>query len=235
MPKIELKNLTVSYEKKREDNPVLRNLSAIFPNGKISLILGNSGSGKTTLLKTIAGLLKSDGQIFFDDIDVSLLPTEKRDLAYVSQEHWLYPYLTVFDNIAYPLKAAGGRRDEVTARVKDIAEKLHLTILLDRKPRQLSLGQQQRVALAKALARHPSLILFDEPLSSVDAPSRHEGRLLIKDMVERYSLTALYVTHDLGEAEEIGDVFYHLQDGRFDRTGSKEVVLSSFFVEGKPQ
>jgi multiple sugar transport system ATP-binding protein len=235
MPKIELKNLTVSYEKKQEDTPVLRNLSAVFPTGKISLILGNSGSGKTTLLKTIAGLLKSDGQILFDDIDVSLLPTEKRDLAYVSQEHWLYPYLTVFDNIAYPLKAAGGKREEVTARVKDIADKLSLTILLDRKPRQLSLGQQQRVALAKALARHPSLILFDEPLSSLDAPSRQAGRLLIKDIVHRYSLTAIYVTHDLTEAEEIGEVFYHLQDGHFDQTGSKDKVLSPFFSEGNPQ
>lgn len=234
MPKIELKNLTVRYEKKREENPVLRDLSSVFPSEKISLILGDSGAGKTTLLKAIAGLLPSEGEILFDDIDVSNVPTEKRDLAYVSQEFWLYPRLTVFDNIAYPLKTAGGKRDEVTFRVKEIAEKLHLSFLLDRKPNQLSLGQQQRVALAKALARHPSLILFDEPLSSVDAPARAEARALIKETIHRYSLTALYVTHDLTEAEEIGDIFYHLEEGRFDVFGSKDKVLSSTFNEAKP-
>jgi ABC-type sugar transport system ATPase subunit len=127
MPEIEIKKLCVAYGKKKERVPVLKDLSAVFPTGKISLVLGPSGSGKTTLLKALAGLLPVEGQILFDGVDVSALPTQERDLAYVAQDFWLYPRLTVFDNIAYPLKIAGGKREEVTRRVKEVAKELDLT------------------------------------------------------------------------------------------------------------
>jgi ABC-type sugar transport system ATPase subunit len=232
MPEIEIKKLCVAYGKKKERVPVLKDLSAVFPTGKISLVLGPSGSGKTTLLKALAGLLPVEGQILFDGVDVSALPTQERDLAYVAQDFWLYPRLTVFDNIAYPLKIAGGKREEVTRRVKEVAKELDLTILLDRKPSQLSLGQQQRAALAKALARHPSLLLFDEPLSSIDPPARSGCRAFIKEIVSRYGLTAVYVTHDQNEAAELGDVFFALADGAITLSGSKEKVLSTLVPGG---
>ena len=162
MPDIKVKNLTVTYiDKKKNETVAVRGLSARFDAGTLNVVMGFSGCGKTTLLKAIAGFFAFDGYIYFDGRDADTIPTRKRNLAYVSQDYVLYPSLTVFDNIAFPLKTARLKRDEVTERVKAIAETFGLTDCLTRLPKHLSGGQQQRVAIARAMVKHPNLILIE--------------------------------------------------------------------------
>lgn len=221
MPQIETRNLSVFYEKKQNRIPVLSSLSLVFPTRKVSVLEGASGAGKTTFLDAVAGLIPVEGELLFDGVDVQNLPTQERDLAYVNQDFFLYPRLSVFDNWAFPLKIAGGKRDEVTQRVKAIAQEFSLTLFLDRRPSQLSLGQQQRVALAKALLRHPSLLLLDEPFSNSDPQTKETSKKFLKETIQKYSLTVLYSCHDHEDAQGLGDEFFRIEDGTITALGKE--------------
>ena len=230
MSKIIIKDLIVDYPGKKKKDPhivVLDHLSATFEDGSFNVIIGESGCGKTTLLKTIIGLLPYDGDINVDGNDFDLYTIPERNLAYVSQEFALYPHLTIFDNIAFPLKLNGASREEIIKTVNNIALELDLTHCLTRKPRHLSGGQQQRVALARAMVKSPSIYLFDEPLSNVDPLFRTEERHYIKKTIKKYGATAIYVTHDLQEAWSIADKIFVMDKGKIVLEGTPEEILSS--------
>lgn len=230
MSRIVIKDLVVDYPGKKKKDPhfiVLNKLNAIFEDGSFNVIIGKSGCGKTTLLKTIIGLLPYEGDIDVDGNDFDLYTIAERNLAYVSQDFALYPHLSIFDNIAFPLKLNGASRKEIIDTVNKIASELDLKHCLTRKPRHLSGGQQQRVALARAIAKSPSIYLFDEPLSNVDQASRSEERQYIKSTVKKYGATAIYVTHDLQEAWSIADKIFIMDEGRFVFEGTPKEILNS--------
>lgn len=220
MSRILVQNLKVSYSDKRVDVPVLLGLNASFENGSVNVILGKSGCGKTTFLRCLLGKMSYEGSILFDDMDVSSLPLEKRNIAYVSQEYGLYPHFTVFENIAFPLKLLGAPRKEIEERVNTIADELSLAPCLSRKPRYLSGGQQQRVAIARALVKDPEIVLFDEPLSNLDAPKRSEILVLLKKRFQNGHPTVVYVTHNYYEALNLADKIFVLDQGKFVFSGT---------------
>ena len=169
MPEIKLENITFNYNKKRKDK-ILDDVSIVFPNGKINVIVGPSGCGKTTLLKLILGLEKGQGNIYFDNIDITNLTIKERNVSYVNQDITLYKHLTAFENIAFPLKIINASSDEIRTRIKEVSELLHIEQCLSRLPKHLSIGQCQRVLIAKAIIKRPLAIIFDEPFSNLDEP-----------------------------------------------------------------
>ena len=228
MPKITVSDLTVRFQSKHSDDVLaLDGLNADFLSDAFNVIVGYSGCGKTTLLKCIAGLIDYEGDVLFDNIDVGDLTPSKRNISYVSQEYTLYPHLTVFDNIAFPLKNSGAPKKEIIERVNEIAETLDLTYCLTRKPKHLSGGQQQRVALARALVKKPAVCLFDEPLSNTDPQLRFRERLFIKEAVKQYGCTAIYVTHDFQEAIALADRLSVISDGKCIIQGKPMEVYNS--------
>ena len=169
------------------------------------VLVGPSGSGKSTALRMLAGLEEvDDGGIWIGDRDVTYERPRDRDVAMVFQSYALYPYLTVAQNIAFPLKMARVKRAERDRRVREVAELLGLSDLLERKPGQLSGGQRQRVAMGRAIVREPSVYLMDEPLSNLDAKLRVQMRADIADLQARLGVTTVYVTHDQSEAMTLG-------------------------------
>lgn len=225
---IEINNLTVTYvNKKREEVVALNDLNCVFDSNAINVVVGYSGCGKTTLLKCIAGLLDYDGTIIVDGVDLDTVDIAERNLSFVSQQYILYPNMTIFDNIAFPLKITGAPRSEIVERVTDIADKLELTYCLTRKPKHLSGGQQQRVALARALVKRPDICLFDEPLSNVDVQLRTKLRVLIKTAIKSLNTTAVYVTHDITEALALADKIFVLCDGKLEISGTPTEVYNS--------
>ena len=187
---ITIENLVVKYKnKKAAEVKALNGLSIVFSSDEFNVLVGFSGCGKTTLLKAVAGLIDNEeGRILFDGKDVDNVIPAKRNVAYVSQEFVLYPQMTVFDNIAYPLKNSGAPKEEIRARVNEIAEKLGLTLCLTRLPRHLSGGQQQRVALARALVKKSAICLLDEPLSNTDAQLRAGERQFITSSTNQWRI-----------------------------------------------
>src|SRR5579872_6887217 len=180
---------------------VVKGLDLEVEDGEFLVLLGASGSGKTTALRMIAGLEKvSSGSIRIGDRDVTNVLPKYRDVAMVFQSYALYPHMTVFANIAYPLTVRGQPKPEVEAAVKDVARQVQIDMLLDRYPRQLSGGQRQRVALARAMIRRPAAFLMDEPLSNLDAKLRGYMRAELKHMQSELGTTTIYVTHDQVEA-----------------------------------
>ncbi len=177
------------------------NLDLEIGDGEFVALLGPSGCGKTTTLLMLAGIYKpTSGHICFDDRVVNHLLPKERNIGMVFQSYALYPHMTTFDNIAYPLKLKRVRRKEMKERVQRSADMMGIGDLLDRRPAQLSGGQQQRVALARALVKEPAILLFDEPLSNLDAKLRLRMRGEIKRLQEDLVVTAVYVTHDQVEA-----------------------------------
>ena len=227
MSSIDIKNLYVKYIYKRETIEVIKGLNAYFEDGTINVICGYSGSGKTTLLKTIIGFNDYDGEILIDNIDSRSLTIGEKNLAFVSQNYALYPHLTIFDNIANPLKLSKAPREEIIKRVYEVSEILKIKDLLTRKPRHLSGGQQQRVAIAKALIKRPRVYLFDEPLSNLDYSNRLALRQMIKNVVRLYNSTAIYVTHDFNEAMSIADKIFILNDGKIEIEGKPIDIYNS--------
>ena len=185
------------------------------------VLLGPSGCGKTTLLRLLAGLERVDeGRIWIGDREVQDLPPTDRDAAMVFQNYALYPHFTVFENIAFPLRARGVTRSEIAPRVKAAAARLGLDGLLDRRPAQLSGGQQQRVALARATVRNPAVYLMDEPLSNLDTQLRTRTRGELKQLQQELGTTMLYVTHDQSEAMTIGRRIGIMRQGSIVQIGS---------------
>jgi multiple sugar transport system ATP-binding protein len=174
--------------------------------GEFLVLLGPSGCGKTTLLRMIAGLEQpSGGEILIDDQVVNELPPRVRKIAMVFQNYALYPHMTVFNNIAFPLKAQKVDKKQWQEKVVTAASLFGIEKLLHRKPRELSGGERQRVALARAMVREPAVFLFDEPLSNLDAKLRHSARFELKRFQEEIGITTIYVTHDQVEAMGLGD------------------------------
>jgi ABC-type sugar transport system ATPase subunit len=198
----------------------LRDLSLDVPPGECMVLLGPSGCGKTTLLRLLAGLETPDGgRIHIGDRVVNDVPPPERDVAMVFQNYALYPHFTVFDNIAFPLRARRQPAADIAPRVREAARRLGLDTLLERKPAQLSGGQQQRVALARAIVRNPVVYLMDEPLSNLDAQLRVQTRTELKRLQHELGTTTLYVTHDQAEAMTMGERIALLEGGDVAQVG----------------
>ena len=205
----------------------LRGVSLEIEPGEFFALLGPSGSGKTTTLRILAGLETVDeGAVTLDGVDVTGSEPGQRDVAMVFQSYALYPHMTVFENIAFPLKMIGGSKSEIVTAVRGAAAKVRIDHLLDRRPGQLSGGQQQRVALARAIVRQPRLFLLDEPLSNLDAKLRVETRVELKKLQRSLGVTTAYVTHDQEEAMTIADRMAVFMDGNIVQVGTPEEVFA---------
>jgi iron(III) transport system ATP-binding protein len=198
-----------------------------FEAGSLTAVLGPSGCGKTTTLNLIAGFERPDvGTIHFGDRLIAnaaqgvAVPTSRRNLGMVFQSYALWPHLTVGENVVYGLKMRGAGRAEGDAAVKQALASVRLEGYLDRYPHELSGGQQQRVALARALAYSPAALLFDEPLSNLDAQLREKMRMELRDIHRRIGVTAIYVTHDQAEAMVLSDRIVVMGEGRIRQIGT---------------
>ncbi|MGK5044240.1 ABC transporter ATP-binding protein [Janthinobacterium sp. BJB304] len=215
---------------------VLKGIDIEIKDGQFLILVGGSGSGKSTLLNMVAGLESvTSGEILIDGKVVNDLPPKDRDIAMVFQSYALYPSMTVRENIAFGLnvkKVPKAEQEEIVSRV---AETLQITHLLDRRPAQLSGGQRQRVAMGRAISRKPSLFLFDEPLSNLDAKLRVEMRAEIKLLHQRLKATIVYVTHDQIEAMTMGDLIAVMKDGVVQQLGTPQEIYdnpANLFVAG---
>lgn len=203
-------------------------------DGEFFVLLGPSGCGKSTVLNLIAGLEKPTlGEIWFDNRLVAcmekrvFLTPKERNVAMVFQDYALYPHMSVFENIAFPLRIARVDRDRVRASVRNAALKLKIGELLAAKPAELSGGQRQRVAIARAIVREPDLFLLDEPLSNLDAQLRISTRGELKSLQKSLGITTIYVTHDQVEALTLGDRIAVLKDGKAVQVGTPEELYSA--------
>ena len=199
----------------------LKGIDLDIKHGEFAVFVGPSGCGKSTLLRTIAGLEQiGGGEIAIGGQVVNNMRPRDRDIAMVFQNYALYPFLTVYDNIAFGLRARKEPEPEVRKRVGDAAAMLDIGPLLKRYPRELSGGQRQRVAIGRAIVRQPQLFLFDEPLSNLDAKLRDEMRAEIKRLHRDIATTMIYVTHDQVEAMTLADRIVILRDGRIEQQGA---------------
>src|SRR5262245_49273149 len=199
----------------------VRGVDLEIPAGEFTVLVGPSGCGKSTLLRTIAGLEDADkGTIEIGGEVVNHLPPRSRDIAMVFQNYALYPYMKVFDNIAFGLRSRNTPKNEVEPKVKRAAHMLAIDHLLDRYPRELSGGQLQRVAIGRAVVRSARLYLFDEPLSNLDAQLRDEMRSEIKRLHQELGKTMIYVTHDQVEAMTMADRIVLLREGKIEQAGA---------------
>ncbi len=195
--------------------------------GEFFALLGPSGSGKTTTLRILAGLeTVNEGRVFLDGVDVTDAEPGERDVAMVFQSYALYPHMSVYENIAFPLRMVSTAPAETERSVRDAAAKVHIDHLLDRKPGQLSGGQQQRVALARAIVRKPRLFLLDEPLSNLDAKLRLETRVELRKLQRALGVTTVYVTHDQEEAMTIADRVAVFMEGRIVQVGPPRDIFA---------
>lgn len=197
------------------------NITLEVPSGKILALVGPSGCGKTTMLRIIAGLLTPDcGKLLLDGQDITFVPPYQRPTATVFQNYALFPHLNVFENIAYGLKARRTSNQETRVKVQEIMSLMKITNLARRKVNELSGGQQQRVALARSMVVNPKILLFDEPLSSLDARLRVEMREEIKRIQQKTEITSVYVTHDQEEALAIAQQVAVMKDGKIEQIGT---------------
>ena len=217
MADVRIKNLHKYYGSVH----ALKGIDLTINDGEFVVFVGPSGCGKSTLLRSIAGLEDiSGGEIAIGGRVVNDLRPRDRDIAMVFQNYALYPYLSVYDNIAFGLRARKFAEPEIKQRVDAAAAMLGITALLERLPRQLSGGQRQRVAIGRAIVRQAQLFLFDEPLSNLDAKLRDEMRGEIKRLHKEISTTMIYVTHDQVEAMTLADRIVLLRDGRIEQQGA---------------
>ena len=228
MSEIVVRNLTVKYKLRKKDEVVaINDLSCEFPNGKINVILGESGSGKTTLLKSMLGLKDYSGNIELDGLDIAYLPIKDRNFAYVSQKIALHPKMTLFDNIAFPLKIKGFDKKDIIDEVFAIAKELNIFECLSRKPKHVSIGQAQRAALARSLVKKASIYFFDEPLSNIDEKNKADERRFIKETISNRGASAIYVTHDINEALVLADNIFILEEGKLIFKGTPKQFMDS--------
>ncbi|CCN50704.1 sn-glycerol-3-phosphate import ATP-binding protein UgpC 2 [Vibrio nigripulchritudo MADA3029] len=221
---ITLKQLRKSYK----DTAVLHGLDITLDAGEFTVILGPSGCGKSTLLNLLAGLDNvSEGEILFGERAVQNLPAKDRGCAMVFQNYALYPHMTVADNIGYSLKIAKMPKLEREQKIAEVARLAELGHLLDRKPSQLSGGQRQRVAIARAIVREPEVLLFDEPLSNLDAQLRHDMRMELAKLHKRSVATSVFVTHDQVEAMTLADKILVLNKGKVEQYGTPQEIYHS--------
>jgi len=221
---LSIQNLNKSFGQFR----ALKDVSIKINEGEFVCFLGPSGCGKTTLLRCIAGLeTQTSGDIFQNNKLISNLPTSQRDFGIVFQSYALFPNLSCFDNIAYGLKNLNWSKDEIGARVSELLELIGLSDHISKYPSQLSGGEQQRIALARAIATSPSLLLLDEPLSALDAKVRVYLRQELKNLHRRLGLTTIMVTHDQEEALSIADRIFVMSNGHIMQSGSPEDIYAN--------
>jgi len=223
MVEVVLENLCKSFGKVK----AVDNLSLKVKDKEFLTLLGPSGCGKTTTLRIIAGLETLDsGNIYIGDRVANYLPPKERNVAMVFQSYALYPHMTVFENMVFPLKARKVPKAETKKMVAETAELLGIENLLDRYPKQLSGGQQQRAALGRAIVRSPDLFLLDEPLSNLDAKLRVYMRVELKKLQKRLGITTVYVTHDQVEAMTMSDRIAILNEGRLQQIDTPEAIYA---------
>ncbi|MEQ5574387.1 ferric ABC transporter ATP-binding protein [Providencia huaxiensis] len=216
---VELKNVT----KRFGNNTVIDDLSLSIPQGSMVTLLGPSGCGKTTVLRLVAGLEKpSEGRMFIDGEDVTDRSIQQRDICMVFQSYALFPHMSLGDNVGYGLKMLGLSKAEIKKRVEEALELVDLAGFADRFVDQISGGQQQRVALARALILKPKVLLFDEPLSNLDANLRRSMREKIRELQQQFNITSLYVTHDQSEAFAVSDMVLVMNKGKIMQLGSPQ-------------
>jgi multiple sugar transport system ATP-binding protein len=221
MAEVRLEGLTKRFGK----TEVLNGFDLTIHYGEFFTLVGPSGCGKSTLLHMIAGLeTLTAGEIYFDGQPVSSLPPKARDVAIVFQNYALYPHMTAYENLAFPLRMKKLPRAEIDRHVRKAAELLGLSPFISRRPRELSGGQRQRVALGRAIVRQPRLFLLDEPLSNLDAQLRIEMRSELKKLHQTLKATMIYVTHDQAEAMTLSDRMAVLREGSLQQCGTPKAV-----------
>lgn len=228
---IRIKGVSKSYFSAGKTIKALDNVDLTIPANHIFTLLGPSGCGKTTLLRCIVGLETPDtgeisigGEVVWSREKHISIPTEKRGLGMVFQTYAIWPHMNVFDNVAYPLQIRNFPRDVIRQRVARTLRFVHLDGMEKRPATKLSGGQQQRVALARALVAEPKVILFDEPLSNLDAKLREETRKELKAFLDELKITAVYVTHDRVEALALSDTIAIMRDGRIIEVGDPKKI-----------
>ena len=234
MATVSYKNASRVYDPKND--PAVNQLSLDIADGEFLVLVGPSGCGKSTALRMLAGLEPvDDGTILIDDVDVTNVEAQKRDIAMVFQNYALYPHMSVADNMSFSLKINKVPKKERDQKVKEAARLLDLTDYLDRKPKALSGGQRQRVAMGRAIVREPAVFLMDEPLSNLDAKLRVQTRTQIASLTRELRVTTVYVTHDQVEALTMGDRIAVLKDGLLQQVGSPRELFDTpqnVFVAG---
>ena len=224
MANVELKNVVKKYDEK----VIIDDVSLFVKDKEFLVLVGSSGCGKSTILRMIAGLEDiTAGEIFIDGKCVNNVHPKDRDIAFVFQNYALYPHMTVYENIAFPLKMRNYPKQEIEKKVLEAAKILDLEPYLKRKPKQLSGGQRQRVALGRAIVRNPKVFLMDEPLSNLDAKLRVQMRSEIKKLHEKLRTTFIYVTHDQTEALTMGDRIVVLDKGKIQQIDEPEKIYNS--------
>lgn len=223
MAEIKLYNITKKFNK----TTALDNVDLTVHDKEFFVLFGPAGAGKTTILKTIAGVEFPDvGEVRINDENVNLIEPSKRNISMVFENYALYPHLTVFDNIASPMRSPLYKKDEETIKkeVNRVASMMKIDHLLDRLPSQVSNGQRQRTALGRCLVREPNVFLMDEPIAHLDAKLRHFMRAELKEMQSEFDTTTIYVTHDYLEALSLGDRIGIINEGKIEQVGTGEEV-----------
>ncbi len=228
---VKFENIVKSFDGQKQ---ILKDLSFELPLGKFSGLLGPSGCGKTTLLRILAGLddansgkVSLNNEVFLDTKSKVFVPPEKRNIGMVFQSYAVWPHMSVFDNVAFPLKIRKIKSAQIKDEVNEALRIIQMEGLSERMPNALSGGQQQRVALARALVQKPKLLLLDEPLSNLDASLRDSMRTEIRELQKRLGLTAVIVTHDWADARSLCDELVVMNEGKIIQKGSPTEIAQN--------
>jgi len=234
---VEIKNLSKFFA----GRGALRDVSLKLAPGTTTTLVGPSGAGKTTLLRCLAGLVSQDaGEILFDGSAVGMLPAERRSVGFVFQSYALFPHMSVRDNLSFGLDVRRVARRQRDARIEELGASLALDGLLDRRPSEISGGERQRVALGRAIAHHPALLLLDEPLAALDPNLASSVREVLLSTIRREKTTVLWVTHDRADALRLGDRVVLMRDGGIEQVGMPSALyrapqnpfVAAFFGSG---
>ena len=223
MPSIEMRNI---------NNFVCRDINMTVSDRELLVLLGPTGAGKTTLLNIISGLIEYDGSVFFDGIAMEGTPTNRRGVGYLFQDLVLFPHLTVSSNITYGLRMQKWSAEAVDARLRDLMGSMRIHHLAGRYPRDLSGGEKQRVALARAIAPYPRVLLLDEPFNNLDMRTTKYLRIEFRRILKELGLTAIFVTHNLKEAQEMADRVAVLNHGGLEQIGYPHEIFFDPHGEG---
>lgn len=221
---LELKNITKKYE----GEALLRGISMTIKPGETVCLLGRSGSGKSTLLRVIAGLEEPDGgQVCWEGTDLAGVPAFRRNFGLMFQDYALFPHLNVAQNVAFGLRMRGGKESEISSIVMEALERVNMVDFARRRVTDLSGGEQQRIALARAFAPNPRLLMLDEPLAALDRALRQELQHELRSVLRQTRIPVVYVTHDQEEALFLGDRLAILEDGQIEQVGTPEEVFQN--------
>lgn len=221
---VKLENFQKSFGTKK----IIDNINLEIYEKEFVTILGSSGCGKTTILRIIAGLdMPTSGKVYLDSVDVTALDPTKREVNTIFQNYALFPLMSVYDNIAFGLKMKKVPKDEIKKRVQKMLELVHLEGYEKRKPKDLSGGEQQRVAIARGLINNPKVLLLDEPLSALDLKLRKQMQVELKSLQKKLGITFIYVTHSQDEALSMSDRIVVLKDGKIEQVGSPVEVYEN--------